>query len=685
MRRSRRLLPALVAMCLLLALPASVAAEPPPSISGDITDLTGHLTGDTSGAQKSIQDLRARTGIGLHVVYVRNSNGQDIAAYAKAVAQRNDLARRDALLVVALDDRTFGTWVGDDVSDVDDDELAAIRQQYVAPRLRSSDLTGAIVAAAQGFTQAAQGSLTGAPPAGNQPVPAPTPEQPARGSGIGSFLLLFLILAAVAVFGGRALIQQRQKGRVAKQAAVDEKRRAEELARQANALLIETDDGLRDAQQELAFADAQFGSSQTKSFREALGRGREELKAAFTVAQRLDDGIPEDDATRGKMLQEIIERCGRARAQVDEQRKAIDQLRDLERNAPDVLKSLPAQLDALEQRLPATEATLTGLHRFAESIWGPVAQNPATTRTRIAAARGLLGEGDAALRAGDPSAAAVKVRAAQDAAGEAGTLLDAVDRMAGTLTKTQTDLERALREAAADVDAARAAVSAGGVSGFEARLAEAQSLLDSARAEGADAKPDVLAAYRQATQANAIADEILGGTRVAGEQQARLSAAAEAAIRSGEASLVRAADYIQAGRHSVQRLARNRLAEAERHLDEARALLPGDPAAATEQAHAAGDLAEQALGLARNDLEPDYQYVGYGGVPGAGSDVGSLLGVLLGGGGSWGNRGSGWSGGWGWGSGGGWSGGGRSGGGGFNIGGGFGGGSGGGRSSGGGW
>ena len=56
---------------------------------------------------------------------------------------------------------------------------------------------------------------------------------------------------------------------------------------------------------------------------------------------------PEDPPTRELMLKDILERCGRAAAALDAQVARIEELRNLERQAPAILASLPAQLDAV--------------------------------------------------------------------------------------------------------------------------------------------------------------------------------------------------------------------------------------------------------------------------------------------------------------------------------------------------
>ena len=81
------------------------------------------------------------------------------------------------------------------------------------------------------------------------------------------------------------------------------------------------------------------------------------------------------------MLGEIVSRCRRARALTDEQVARFQSLRDLERNAPEVIAKLREALSALETRLPSVAATLAGLDRFAAADRAPVAGNAVEARS----------------------------------------------------------------------------------------------------------------------------------------------------------------------------------------------------------------------------------------------------------------------------------------------------------------
>jgi len=683
---------ALLALLLLPAFhaPAVALAADIPRLSGTITDQTGEVDRNDPRIQSALDRLQRDHGIQLFVLFVDSTGDLSVTDYATEVAARNSLGVNDALLVVALGDRTDALWLSDGLDQITNSEIDRVVGNEVEPRLGDGDFAGAVVAAADGLGAAA-GPGSGST---SQPVstPSPTPAQGGGSGGTGSggsgsggvSAVLVIIIAVVVLIVAYVLFLRFMRARRGGLSAEERDRQTGDLAKQANRQLIDTDDAIKDAQQELGFAEAQFGEETAKPYREALDAAAAELKAAFTIRQQLDDATPEDPPTRERMLREILARCDRAKGLVGEQAARIDSLRDLQKTAPDVLQKLPDQVASVHDRLPAADATRSHLESYAAASWAAVKGNVTEARKRLEFVSAETGRGTAAVTAGDLQTAAVAARGAQDALAQAGTLLDSVDRMAASLDQARDAFPGLLSEAEADVIAARQAAAAGQVSPeVSGRLADAERLLASAKTAAAAAPPDVLAAQSAATQAHAAANEALAGIRAVAEQQTRERAALDSQMRSASAAVDRAADYIETRRGGVGREARTRLAEAQRHWEDSRAAYAADPIRALQEAREAERLAGTAYSIAQGDFD---QYDrggprGGGSSGGGGSDVlGPMIGAILGGMIMGGGRGGGF-GGTSWGSPG--RSGGFGGGGGRSIGGGFGGG--GGRARGGRW
>jgi uncharacterized membrane protein YgcG len=692
---------AVAAVFLALTLAATAFAADPPRLTGSITDQTGALDGSTDDIDAALDDLLAQQRVQLFVLFVGTTGDLTATEFVDETARINSLGADDALLLVAIDDRTDAIWVSDSL-EITSDELNLVISDTLEPALRDGDFGAAVIATAERL-----GQVTGSEPEPEptkEPAPTPGETEPPGGGTTSNGMGLLGLIGIVLVGLGIVSLLVWLASRVSSWREAEERdRRTGKLAREANALLIATDDRIRASDQEASFVEAQFGSDEAAPFRAAVAQARTELGGAFEIRQRLDDSEPEDPPTRELMLQEIVERCGRAAAALDAQIARIEELRNLEREAPAILASLPAQLDAVAARLPNAEEVLYGLSAtYAEPAWAAVKGNVVEATKGLAGARAAIERGNAAVASarGTGTARAI-VTAQQGIAGAAG-LLDGIDAAARTIHETEAGLDAQVDAAKADIEAARAAVPTERPAGAPPpRLADfdvAEAAVRAATAAAAARPPEPIAAGRAAATAQRVASELLATVRADAEQQARFVAALETSIQAAQAEVDRAQDFIAARRGGVGRRARTRLAEADRLLGIAEAERATDPKQAMADAQRADELAGEAYSLASQDFAR-WDRTGRGTAAGSGSDLaGAILGGIIGGILSGGGRGAGW-GGSSWGSppsnrgggfgggGGGWGGGGHSSGGGFGGfgGGGSGGGGGGGHSQGGRW
>lgn len=673
----------LLASAALLAVSASTPAlaQSVPRLTSQLTDLSGVVDGRATEIEAALDTLLGARGVQLFVAFVPTTGADVPQAFAKATFEQNGLGGNDLLLLVATDDHRYAWWESGAVPSLTSNEIDQLLSRTLDPRFRANDYPGGIVDFANSLAAALGGSgaVTGPTLVPATPVPGGAVTEPARDAGPWPALLVGVVLLVAGFTLLWAWWRQRRLGRLR---AEERDRRTGELARQANTLLIAADDAVRDAQQELGFAEAEFDPADVDPLRAALTAAQVELTAAFAVRQQLDDDVPDAPETRERMLTEIVERSSRLKGLLDEQHERLAALRDLEAQAPQALAALPERIAALEARLPAMQATTERLRAYDASETRPVNGNVEEARKRIAAAPAEVERGLISARATPPDgkAAARSVQRVQRALVEATALLDGVDRLAAALDEARARLDGEISAADSDLGAALAAnqQSPGGPE-VAARLAEAQSLLAGARAQAASATPAVLAALKDAQRANSTADEVLACVRQAEEQRARERSALEAALRTAEASVARAQDFVATRRDGVDREARTRLAEAQRHLEQARTLSATDLAAAAGEARLAAQLADQAYDLARSDFDdwdrgggrrrgPDLGQVILGGIilgnvlggmgrrggGGWGGTPWGLPGGGRGGGGSWGGFGGGLGGGGGRGGGGGW-------------------------------
>ena len=696
-----------------LAIAALLAVAAPPvlaegivQLEGPVTDTSGVLSGSEAEIESAIERTLDDHGVQVFVLFVNSTDGVSTADYAAETAKTNSLGVDDALLLVAVEDRTDHIWVSDGLDEVTDDELDSIIGDVLEPGLREGDFAGAAIATVEAIGAAADTAAPTEGPIVPGPVITAAPADPgtdggASGGGIGLGTILGLVLLGG---GGYFLYRQWRRSRQPEPAVpgVASGRPAlsgPELAREANAMLIATDERIRDARQEVDFAEAQYGRDEVADLRAAVAGAQDELGRAFTVRQRLDDDVPEDEAAREAMLREIVELTGRAQETLDLETDRIRQLRDLERDAPNTLVELPARIEAVEDRLPAARTTIAGFGRYAPTAWQPVTGHLEEAEKGLAGARNAVIVASGAMSRDDRSDVAVATREALEGTTGAAGLLDAIEKLAAEIAEAERRVPGELQEAERDLAEARTALAdGGGDPAVTGRARAAEATLQDARAAAAATPPDPLDALRRATEAHRQADEVLVRARDAAEARARLATAVESTIRTAGAEVDRAATFIASRRRGVGDTARTRLAEASRLVTEASGLAATDPPRALEVGRRAQALAQEAYRLAQTDFDDwDQGGPGWGQRSGSGDQTAEILGqilggvvggVLRGGGGGWGGspwgsggggRGGGGLGGLGGGLGGGWGGGG-----GFGSGG-FGGGGGGGRGRGGRW
>jgi uncharacterized membrane protein YgcG len=665
----RRAASVVLALLLLgLATPV-LAVDELPRLQDRVTDQADVLTdADVATIEQALSGLEDSDNIQLFVAFIDSTGVEDVSSFTEGTAEASSLGGNDALLLVAVEDRSDALWVGDALDEVTTDEIDAILGEHVEPNLAAGDFAGAAVAGAEALGEASTGSiLPPVPPAGET---APPVDQGSGAASDGGFNLTPILALLLLVGGGflvaRALIDRRRR---TKEAGVAQAR----LSQEANRALLAVDEALKDAANDVEFAAAQWGEDEVTAYRLAIANATGELRTAFEIRQRLDDAEPEPPPEQERMLEEIVARTTNAAKLLDEQEQRFDQLRDLEEAAPAQLQALGPQLEALRARRAAAAAEHARIAgAYAPSAVTSVAGNDAEAEKAIASAEAEATRGRG-LVATKRSEAVIALRRAQEGIARATRLIDAVERLGASLDEAAARLPAELDAAATDVATARAGVAdsrslpplAPGVSTLPplapggtpagpgdpvAALATAERLLDEAR-RAAEARPlDPLAALARATQANQAADAIIAGLREAEAQRTRRLQVAATAVASARGHVQRATDYITTRRHGVGREARTRAAEAALRLDQAERVAATDPDAAIASSQRATQLADEAYRLAAAEFDSWDQ----GGGPIAGpyartggsteaDIVGAVLGGVIGGILS-GGRGSGWGG-----------------------------------------
>lgn len=632
---------AVLALCWAL-LPATASrADDPITLSraGQITDKVDALRDRKSDVASALDSLDSKRNTQLFVVYVRDFSGRSAQDWADDTASKNGLGLNDVLLAVATHDRQYAYSVDQD-SQLTDAQLKDVAQTAIEPALRRNDWAGAAIGAAGGISATLGGSPV--------PTPAITPGPADPGGSDTDPSAADLALPLIVVGGA---------GAVAAFAYTRRKRRTStrttpgggwggrgtgpqvtplpELDKQARRMLVESDDSIRTSTEELGFATAQFGEEAVKPFTEAVAYAQSELTAAFRLRQQLDDAYPEDDATKRQMLDEIINRCTEAGRRLDAEAADFDRLRALERTAPEALAHAELASRDLATRTTTAEETLTALGaRYAPSALLPVAGHIEQAKDRLLFATTNLEQARSGVDAGDNGRAAVFLRAAESAVDQAGTFVDAIDRLGHELAEAAEKLPAALTESDSDLADAHGLLEGttegASTADLRGRIARVQTVTAGVRKEMAAGPYDPIDALRRVEEADSALDASLDEARERESGTARARSLLDQAELTARSSVGAASDFITTHRGAVGSEARTRLAEAQRHLEYVRTTAEADPAAALAGAQRADALARQAQQLAEHDVRSfGNPYGGGGGGRGGGGMGGAVLGGII--------------------------------------------------------
>ena len=639
--RARWVLGIAAAIGLVLAGATAAAAVDPVTLSSSmVLDDAGALSSsERAEAEARLQQLSDETAVDLWVVLVDEfTNPSDAEQWATQTADDNGLGPSQYLLAIATESRQLYIS-GYSEGPVSFDQLGEIEQQRVIPALRGDDpdWSAGIAAAADGLTEAVRGAAGGG------------------SSNGGAFGTVLVVVAVIAIVG--VVVFFIVRGRRTRPAAAGGGAPAaaqlstEELARRAASALVDTDDAVRTSEQELGFASAQFGDAAAAEFAQALAAAKQNLNEAFTYQQQLDDATPDSEEQTRAWNARILELCAAANAGLDEKAAAFDELRKLEQNAPEALARVQEEHGKAAAALDGASAQLQQLSaQYAPEALSTVADNPAQARQRLDFAAAQLSAAQASIAAGDGGEAAVALRAAEEAVGQAGMLEDAIGRLAGDLAEAEKGVAALIAELEGDIAAASALPDPDGR--VAAAAAAARQQIDAARTGLAPGAKRPLATLQGLEAANQQIDGIVQGVRTAQAQAARAQQVLAQQLMQAQAQVSTAEDYITARRGAVGAEARTRLAEAGASLVQAQQLQATDPAQALQHAQRAAQLAGAAIRYAQSDVGA---FSGGGMTAGGGSDSGGgMLGAVLGGivinsllGGGGGGRSSGLGGGFG--------------------------------------
>ena len=600
-----------------------VAAEPPFRIPDYVTDQSGALSAsERAQVEAAVTQLYDEERIRLWVVYV-DTFDQGAVGWARSTMQLSDFGDRDALLAVATVDRAYAFQVP--LAIMSDSRTQALQRDVIEPALRDDDFAGAAVAAADGLGTEASGS----------------------GSGV-SWVAFAIVMAIMAVAVFVLWLWSRRRRRKRREAEFAAAQRVDPsdpnalaqvpidaLDELSKKIVVEVDNEVRTSESELALAVEEFGERDTAAFTRAVTNAKTTLAQALNVRHILDDAVPETPQQRRDLLTRVIVAAAKADRELEAQREAFAQLRDLLINAPSRLDTLTQQMIDLTARLTPAEQTLARLSsQFAETALVSVSDNIEEARQRLAFAEQNIDTGrDLVSRpAGRQGGLIDAIHAAEASLGQARTLLDAVDSAATDINRAVAGLPAVIADIQNGISQAGAQLAQGDVAVATALSTARDAAVQAVSHAQSAGNADPLGAFTRLTQADAELDRLLAEVAQERETTERLSRTYDQALFNAQSRVRSVSDYIDTRRGVVGPEARTRLSEAVRQLQAARDKRATNLTEATAHANGAAMLAAQAQSLANADVTNAQRHFNGpygGGGRGGGGQMGAVIGGIL--------------------------------------------------------
>jgi len=647
------LLLAVLTACVVLA--PIAAGQPPFRLPSYVNDGANALSGsESSDVAQAVDKLYNDRHIRLWVVYTDTFAGQDALSWTEETRRLSDIGGQDAILAVATQDRSYAFLPP--TSAPGGVDVTALRVHDIEPKLRQGDWAGAAIAAAAGLD----------------------PTTSSTGISWFGFLVAFAVFALAILALWLWTRRRRGKRREAEFAAARYVDPADPNALAAvgidalddlsKSIVVDVDNAVRTSDNELGLAVQEFGPEDTAPFSQAVANAKTTLAQAFNVRQILDDAVPETPQQRRDLLTRVVVAAAKADRELDAQRDAFNQLRDLVINAPSRLDALTQQMVDVTARIAPSEQALASLHKqFSDTALASVAGNVETAKQRLAFADQniTIGRTLVARPAASQAGLIDSIHAAESALGQARTLLDAIDSAATDINRAVAALPVGIADILQGINQAGTLLAQGNTPNADPLGAAREAAVKAVADAQSIAAADPLGAFTKLTHADAELDRLLASIAEEHEATERLSRAFDQALFTAQSRVSGVSDYIDTRRGSIGPEARTRLSEAVRQLQAARDTKSVNLNEALAHANGASTLAAQAQTMANADvLAAQRAYTGrYGSTSGSnmgavigGIVVGNILSGALGdglGGGGWsstsfggtGSSGGGWSGG----------------------------------------
>ena len=415
-------------------------AEIPYTYTNSLVDQSGVLT-KPSELRTAIEALARDKGIKLHVVIVSIFQfPSDSAAWAMAVAKKNNWGADDVLLAIASDSREVYFYSPSDkyLSPAD---LESITRERIRPQIWTKNWDGAVQGAIEGARVHAKTA-----PSDNSADSDPT--DALLDAGLKGSLAVALAASGY-LYYRRSKERSEAKAPFTPQGAPNpdysvEALSAREIKKYSTQALLTIDDDMERMTQQADYARAQYGDETIPEIDELLSVARELAKTAHHHQGLLKETKYNNKSEVHRFGSEIIDNALRITAISRDMEGELERIQALAQDAPSIIERISSMLPQIE----AQSATARDLYAQLSAHYSPsVLESVAQIPEQLDVQNALLHEELKSAQMFLPRSSATalpRVRAAQNAAQEIAALLDRLDEFKGTQEQAQQSLETAI-------------------------------------------------------------------------------------------------------------------------------------------------------------------------------------------------------------------------------------------------
>ena len=609
---SRASASAVAGIALIAGLGAPALATSPVTISTSVTDPSDWLSDSQVSEISSSADEAGSAGLQVYFVTVPDFSGAEPIEWCKTSGVNSGLSNQSIVYVIAYEERMFTTCGNADQQVVTDSDITRATSAAKKVLAESNPLDADTTTdAATTFISTLTSTVTGQASSSS----SHSSSTGAPSSGKSGFGWIRTVVVVVVIGGLIVFFVKRNKAKGAStpapKATADHpwapgdqlpsltEDQVLALTNQSSALLLQADELVRSAADELDFARAQFGETKTEAYAKALSVAQAGIAKAFASQQTMNEAS--DSRSRTEAALTLQHELNQVMPALVEQQKAFSQLRDEEASVPTQATDVKTRILEAIAALPSVEAELTALQTlYSSTTVASLMDNPQQARALLDSASVAANQATS-LATSDPSAALVQLDIARRALAMAGHQTEAIMSAKHDLAAANEVLTKAIASITSDLSDVTTLKADSAA--FSPLVAEAQKAVAEAQSARAGSG-DPLAALENLRLAESQLDAALEPLRSQADARERKVQAARNAVSDAQAQYARANSYIQGRRGVIPLDVRSTLAEAKAELDQAVALVQTDPDQAMTLAKSARSVALTVLSTPIND--PSY-------------------------------------------------------------------------------